>query len=536
VRLDSHFSQRFSSPPLWVAGGNLNLNRYPPLPLQMYIIYCLFALPDEDSSFSIKLDRTNSVDDLKGAIKSKNMATLAGVDAKDLKLYCVNIPFDISGQKKHVKQANDACQGLSPLQEWNELSEIGIGFPRGTLHILVQLPPSEHLHVQDALLNPKVSTAGGYPTPLASHSHPRSSSFGQAPTATTYSAPLPFQPHNVDHHAHAYAHAYADADADAQWERPVPQRAHPSPKIAARIPQAPAVCGEDEEGEGEEELLRRIRLLGIATRPTPPIVPNNGNGNGNGDGNGNGSKALDFRAAALAVGDAATASTAAAPRNNPHNKSRSIGVGVGAGAGSAGQAAAWPPTAHGHSHGDGHARASSVVVGGSGSGSGHMNAIPNGPTTTTIGNHNRSRSSLSSTHSHSPSPSSPSSHSHSRSHSRPEHPNTHQSQQSQKAYAHDPHRRPRPTDWILSPETPAARAAKDAKFAQMVALGLAKGRTKAGWAQARRPGKRDRDAAKRRLLADAGGAGAGVVGVGGGEGRAVVADGERVEASAAVAA
>jgi hypothetical protein len=77
---------------------------------------------------------------------------------------------------------------------------------------------------------------------------------------------------------------------------------------------------------------------------------------------------------------------------------------------------------------------------------------------------------------------------------------------------------------MLSPETLAARPAKDAKFAQMVSLGLAKGRTKAGWAQARRPGKRDRDAAKRRLLAE--------VGVAGGGG----ADGERVEASAAVAA
>jgi hypothetical protein len=52
---------------------------------------------------------------------------------------------------------------------------------------------------------------------------------------------------------------------------------------------------------------------------------------------------------------------------------------------------------------------------------------------------------------------------------------------------------------MLSPETLAARPVKDAKFAQMVTLGLAKGRTKAGWAQARRPGKRDRDAAKRKL-------------------------------------
>ena len=55
------------------------------------------------------------------------------------------------------------------------------------------------------------------------------------------------------------------------------------------------------------------------------------------------------------------------------------------------------------------------------------------------------------------------------------------------------------TDWMLSPETLASRPAKDVKFAHLVSLGLAKGRTKAGWAQARRPGKRDRDAAKKKL-------------------------------------
>ena len=64
-----------------------------------------------------------------------------------------------------------------------------------------------------------------------------------------------------------------------------------------------------------------------------------------------------------------------------------------------------------------------------------------------------------------------------------------------KTYAFDPHRGPRSTDWMLSPETLAARPAKDAKFAHMVA----KGRTKAGWAQDRRPGNRDRDAAKKKL-------------------------------------
>jgi hypothetical protein len=71
--------------------------------------------------------------------------------------------------------------------------------------------------------------------------------------------------------------------------------------------------------------------------------------------------------------------------------------------------------------------------------------------------------------------------------------------QDKRLYAADPHVGPRPTDWMLSEETIRSRNARDARFAQIVAMGLTKGRTKAGWAQARRPGKRDRDAAKRKL-------------------------------------
>jgi hypothetical protein len=52
---------------------------------------------------------------------------------------------------------------------------------------------------------------------------------------------------------------------------------------------------------------------------------------------------------------------------------------------------------------------------------------------------------------------------------------------------------------MLSDETLKSRAARDARFMQIVAAGLAPGRTKAGWAQARRPGKRDRDAAKAKM-------------------------------------
>jgi hypothetical protein len=127
-------------------------------------------------------------------------------------------------------------------------------------------------------------------------------------------------------------------------------------------------------------------------------------------------------------------------------------------------------------------RSSSAVVLGNNNNAG-ANNHPNTNSNTSSnskcnGGHKRSKSSVSSTHSHTPS---------------------HKSAENQKVYAFDPHRGPRSTDWMLSPETLAARPAKDAKFAHMVQLGLAKGRTKAGWAQARRPGKRDRDAAKKKL-------------------------------------
>jgi hypothetical protein len=73
--------------------------------------------------------------------------------------------------------------------------------------------------------------------------------------------------------------------------------------------------------------------------------------------------------------------------------------------------------------------------------------------------------------------------------------------QDKRLYSADPHLGPRPTDWMLSEDTRRTRAIRDARFAQIVSMGLAPGRTKAGWAQARRPGKRDRDAAKARLRA-----------------------------------
>jgi len=312
-------------------------------------------------------------------------------------------------------------------------------------------------------IRPKLPSAipalGGYTTPPYL-SHSRSSSYGQTPTATTYQAPFPFQPHNVDHRR--------------EWG--VPQRPHASapsspPKIDASkiVPGPPPVrelareTHQQNQSQGHRlghtplgEKAKQYSVLPIHASTADVLGPAVATDNTN---------KLNFRAAALT----ANPTTAARPYLAAHNRSQSMVVGTGVN----GPAVA-PPTTHGH------ARSSSVVVVGSNNTNAGANNRPNaganGSNKGNNGGHKRSKSSASSTHSLKS-----------------------VSADNQKTYAFDPHRGPRSTDWMLSPETLAARPTKDAKFAQMVTLGLARGRTKAGWAQARRPGKRDRDAAKRKL-------------------------------------
>jgi hypothetical protein len=69
-------------------------------PPKMYTIYGLLA--HDERFFSVKIDKTQSVVDLKKEIKKKNAVTLANVDAKDFKLYHVDLEYD---KTKYLKQA-----------------------------------------------------------------------------------------------------------------------------------------------------------------------------------------------------------------------------------------------------------------------------------------------------------------------------------------------------------------------------------------------------------------------------------------------
>ena len=317
--------------------------------------------------------------------------------------------------------------------------------------------------LQDALLfdgpsaiRPKLPSAIPASTPPYL-SHSRSSSYGQTPTVTTYQAPFPFQPHNVDHRG--------------EWG--VPQRPHAPaasspPKIdTSKVIQVPPAARELVR-ENPQSQRHHLGHTPLGEKPKQyfvlPIRASTADVLGPAVATDNTNK-LNFRAAALT----ANPTTAARAHLAAHNWSQSMVVGSGVN----GPAVA-PPTTHGY------ARSSSVVVVGSNntnaSANNHPNADTNGSNMGNVG-HKRGKSSASSTHSL----------------------KSVSAAENQKPYAFDPHRGPRSTDWMHSPETLATRPTKDARFAQMVALGLAKGRTKAGWAQARRPGKRDRDAAKRKL-------------------------------------
>lgn len=66
-------------------------------------------------------------------------------------------------------------------------------------------------------------------------------------------------------------------------------------------------------------------------------------------------------------------------------------------------------------------------------------------------------------------------------------------------YIADPLQGKRKWDLLLSPEALKAREERDARYREVVALGLSGGRTKRQWARARKPGKREREEALRAL-------------------------------------
>jgi hypothetical protein len=108
----------------------------------MSTIFC-FLLERRDQPFSIKFDGTQSVDDLKFAIKKTKEAALAGLGAHDLKLYRVDLEYDST---KYIGQAHDIFKDPSKCKLLDLFDDLGAVFgdlpARPTIHILVEFGES----------------------------------------------------------------------------------------------------------------------------------------------------------------------------------------------------------------------------------------------------------------------------------------------------------------------------------------------------------------------------------------------------------
>ena len=102
----------------------------------------LFCLVDgESTSFSVHVDPSETVDDLKVAIKDKNPETFNGVDAKDLTLWRVSIPVD-DDDNDDIPIPLDSVPEKKRLKATTRLSKVfDTELPEDTIHIIVQRPP-----------------------------------------------------------------------------------------------------------------------------------------------------------------------------------------------------------------------------------------------------------------------------------------------------------------------------------------------------------------------------------------------------------
>ena len=109
-----------------------------------YRIFC--ALPDGRPTFPVKIAKTETVGDLKNAIKVEIPLSLNGIEARDLTLYQVNL--DCSDKKEYIKQAKLLAENPGNLLELDPPETLTTVFwPSGPteqkINILAVPPPGE---------------------------------------------------------------------------------------------------------------------------------------------------------------------------------------------------------------------------------------------------------------------------------------------------------------------------------------------------------------------------------------------------------
>jgi len=105
------------------------------MPRKKETIWCI--IPDQLIPFSIKIESSESVDDLKTKIHEVNKNTFAEIAAHQLKLYHTEISVH-DDMVKAIKQA--LSQDPDELEPWKKLATVfNGGLKEEAIHIIVQL-------------------------------------------------------------------------------------------------------------------------------------------------------------------------------------------------------------------------------------------------------------------------------------------------------------------------------------------------------------------------------------------------------------
>ncbi|KAF8909058.1 hypothetical protein BGZ58_006036, partial [Dissophora ornata] len=101
-------------------------------------LFCL--VEGESTPFPVKIESSESIGELKKAIKTEIPDTLNGIDAKDLTLWRVEVPLaPLQDRKPIVLNEVDSATELDPTDDLADVFEVQP--PKKRIHVIVQRPP-----------------------------------------------------------------------------------------------------------------------------------------------------------------------------------------------------------------------------------------------------------------------------------------------------------------------------------------------------------------------------------------------------------
>ncbi|KAG0079784.1 hypothetical protein BGZ92_000898, partial [Podila epicladia] len=102
-------------------------------------LFCLVDVETTSNAFSIKIPSSDTVDDLKKAIKVQKAVAFADVDADMLTLWRVSIPDEDDDEQPILL---DNVSERKKLKATSKLSKVfDTELPEDSIHIIVQRPP-----------------------------------------------------------------------------------------------------------------------------------------------------------------------------------------------------------------------------------------------------------------------------------------------------------------------------------------------------------------------------------------------------------